>query len=223
MSYNIWLDVKSEKDAKKVGNFLKYNPFDAYKACVWSARGHEWQWLSDFLGFNPISMDQLNDSENWVMKKKIGEFESLVDFSYEILRDERYEKLIQLMLIDEKMADNYFYREINGFDPILDYKENDLEKYNDIENPEIARALREAELMFIYEEKELLEENKINSLTWLSNAINYIDNNKFDTNELLEQLTSDTKFLLGFVLFCDVIATIIKLFGKNYEVTISHG
>lgn len=161
MSSYIWADLKDKTLAKAVKEKTKYISPCNLSGEIWSwNKSYDAEALEYALKLKPAYYDKdKNEVINEPTIKTLGEMQSFISVAREVIkRIDNIEELIRMFIINPDCAHNYWYQEISHSEPshnLID--EDDLEKYNDIDNPEIAKAIRTADLEY---NDKILNENK---------------------------------------------------------------
>lgn len=158
-----------------------------------------------------------NEVVGGVTKKKLGDLLYLWYIAKEvIIRLDNIEELMALYMQDEDKASDFWYEQVSYLTYPGEYEADDLSKYNDIDDPEIAAAVRKADLEFRDKKHAETVENRQHFLTRMNNVCVA---NGDDDLRVLECLTGSVDEFIAFITLADTIHTLEQC-GANDETEI---
>lgn len=216
MSCYIYMDVKNPSDGNIINGITKYDNFGSPSAEVWrwNCRDGIDNLINALVGGYP----GIDDPNGGTKLFKIHEFSKWVKIYEEIIKHvPAVERLIEIYSVDEDKASDYWYKNLGGYDPNTGYN---FEKYDDLTNPKIAKALRTAEIEYNRKLTEEAEEKRINFLL----TVKKLCADYCVGNEVYESIVDSMEEFMAFITFTDTIRVIQNtLLDDNYEVRISIG
>lgn len=213
MSFNVSIDTNNEDKKKiisKLPNFCKLDD----RFTLWITSGHEWV---DFC--NGVSTEI--DKNNFCVeaKVKLSTFKPFIKFYEVMMRDKDMQRFWKKWEVNGDQGEVFFDDKFLGW--WYDEEDiNDLEKYNVIENPKIAEAIRMADLKEYREHKQKLMEMRYDFEDLTDEATSDFD---YCLREIVDDLLSSAEHVGVLLRLSIIIKVATELFGEDYKVEFCAG
>lgn len=217
MSYCLTVLMDKEKDAELVNKVVTNNN-DLESKEIFYVGTSEWRDFGRMLSTLGECVDKEFQSE---YKVKLSDLAALADIGEKIKKWSVYFNFMESNSLNGlNTTEKNFYKIFNGYDESVEYWRNDLEKYNGITNPEVAKSVRAADLEYADMNERALEKNKVRTEKFLEDACSEIKGHY--TKEMLIDaiMSSVTVFVMFVENFSPAISVANKIFGGDYEVTL---